>query len=1030
MDDRYRPHGLSTPPGGQYQALAPHQYHGPQGHLHTLPPLNGNPTQFPPLYGHNTSNPQAPITPHTPSSSAPQTQNTTIPPIAPHPPLRPIQPSPSYLLSNPSYPSSQPNLLPASVAHSNPHPIAPAPIPGSLQDLRQGGLGLSGQLGQSQLFSHPPILPNQEPEPVHVVGQQGRRGVLPTHPGRPAPAVGKTPTNPTKNSDNKFECPHCNKTYLHLKHLKRHLLRHTGERPYQCHLCKDTFSRSDILKRHFQKCSIRRGNPTGANHLANSQSHLRKNRLSGGGTNEHNFLSSINTSVAYTDGAYGNSLAGIPPLSSEQSAYSDALPPISARTSRSNSLIRPGSGVDENRRSLSSLDFANGRVNFDPNDFRTPSNLPNNMAHNLNSYSTQHGQPGGQMSNSSNPFAYNAAVSNAELPQNMPVKSEDSNSNIYGRPSLPNLDGLSNGQDADLRWGNSFHHEAQDGFMLQSSMASGPAPAKAEVDLTVNNFQTSGEASHEGMFNGLYSNASGFVDTTPMFDNWVIGPSDPLQSKADALISYCFPEPSLVAPGSRDSQSLENLKRILTVENLKHFLEEFKNFQSHWPMIHMPSFNPISANHGLLLTMICIGAVYSDRMGVPQVRWLMELVRASVHRSSHVYGLVDGSAPEVIDTSDQMTSDIEEIQALVLLQALFIWHGNHAQRHQAREEFWKLATIARRVGLLNPINTDHPGFSVLHQPTQYERRDLSAWRWEPWVEQEKRSRAMFLIFLLDAAMVIFFNCAPKFDIYEIRLPLPADDAAWDARTNEDCAKALGLRGEAAQSNNTTGTKRPKQVGMREALKLLQQSGDFQPRSTNVYSKFILIHALHVQIFNIQRQLAQSGFSGFPSSGASTPLSHNDWVDGSNSTISNANSGRATPTEGVSGQFSQAHQVLKMTSSALEKWKTIWDMDMQVQYPPSQSNHRRVGFCRDGIHFYFLAKLLLAQTRQADWYAAPDARFHQIFGMLKQVRSYVGTEEENRGLDSGSVTSVDDSYGVGELTLDMKLLFTPIHHAND
>ncbi|KAM3467677.1 hypothetical protein MY5147_008697 [Beauveria neobassiana] len=43
---------------------------------------------------------------------------------------------------------------------------------------------------------------------------------------------------------------------------------YTGERPYQCVLCGDTFSRSDILKRHFNKCSIRRGNPTGASHLS------------------------------------------------------------------------------------------------------------------------------------------------------------------------------------------------------------------------------------------------------------------------------------------------------------------------------------------------------------------------------------------------------------------------------------------------------------------------------------------------------------------------------------------------------------------------------------------------------------------------------------------------------------------------------------------------------------------------------------------------------------------------------------------
>jgi hypothetical protein len=45
-----------------------------------------------------------------------------------------------------------------------------------------------------------------------------------------------------------------------------------------CVLCNDTFSRSDILKRHFQKCSVRRGNPTGASHLSNPAAHLKKSQ--------------------------------------------------------------------------------------------------------------------------------------------------------------------------------------------------------------------------------------------------------------------------------------------------------------------------------------------------------------------------------------------------------------------------------------------------------------------------------------------------------------------------------------------------------------------------------------------------------------------------------------------------------------------------------------------------------------------------------------------------------------------------------
>ena len=67
-----------------------------------------------------------------------------------------------------------------------------------------------------------------------------------------------------------------------------------------CVLCKDTFSRSDILKRHFQKCSLRRGNPTGASHLSHSQAYLKRSQNS-------------------LPGAYDSSTAA------ENSAYLDAF---------------------------------------------------------------------------------------------------------------------------------------------------------------------------------------------------------------------------------------------------------------------------------------------------------------------------------------------------------------------------------------------------------------------------------------------------------------------------------------------------------------------------------------------------------------------------------------------------------------------------------------------------------------------------------------------------------------------------------
>lgn len=76
------------------------------------------------------------------------------------------------------------------------------------------------------------VLPSRrEPQPTLVVGSQGRRGILPSAIGCPAAvsgeiATGQRSTNvAVKDKNGKFPCPHCVKTYLHAKHLKRHLLR-------------------------------------------------------------------------------------------------------------------------------------------------------------------------------------------------------------------------------------------------------------------------------------------------------------------------------------------------------------------------------------------------------------------------------------------------------------------------------------------------------------------------------------------------------------------------------------------------------------------------------------------------------------------------------------------------------------------------------------------------------------------------------------------------------------------------------------
>ncbi|KAF2762975.1 hypothetical protein EJ05DRAFT_516422 [Pseudovirgaria hyperparasitica] len=983
MDDHYRSNGVQ-----------PQNNYGTPGSMHTLPPLNGS-NQYPPMYGQQGpgSNPQTPLPPHTTGSSA-----GSIPSMSAHPPLRPLQPSIGSM-TYPPYSSAQSSPYPTSTAPGQ--QIAPAPMSGGpMQELRPmppNQLAMPHYGGHALMSQQQHMGNQQDQEPIHVVGQQGRRGVLPTVPGRTPPSAGKPATNPTKNADNKFECPHCNKTYLHLKHLKRHLLRHTGERPYQCHLCKDTFSRSDILKRHFQKCSIRRGNPTGANHLAHSQSHLRRNRPSGT-SGEQNFVPGM-PNMPFTSAGYGNSVPGMAPIANGQPGY-NGMDSLSARTSRSNSLIRPTDSLNDTRRNMPGMEMSNSRGHYD--DFRGAGAMGSNMGHPSSGYATP--QSSTQVHQ---PYGLNQKPSSAEL-RGVAVKSESSSPAHYNRnqPSRFNAPG------PQQPW-SQYHGEGSDNH-YQPNVTSAPPGLKVESNQSHSYAEGDyGTPSNEGLFNTLYPGSSSFNEPPAMNDNWLFA-SDPLPNKVESLISLCYPDTNNLPQD--DVLGRQRLKELFTVENVKHFIQHSINYHTHWPMIHLPTYDPARSSDRLVLSIITLGSAWSDRLSHPEVRWLMDVIRCAIYRSSPVIQLLNNSqsSPRGSDI------DLEELQALVILNSLFIWHGDVHQRKLGREEVPTLRRIAQQMDLFSVFGVKDSRHSALHRRHSLNDPPLSPWSWDTWLAQEKRIRTLYLIFLIDAAMVIFFNAKASFDIFELRVPLPADDAAWDAQNATECADALGIHGPAAQARNVTGSRRKQQVYLHDALMLLlQNTYDFVPNTTNAYGKFILIHGLHNHLNNIQRQEQNGKLSySLPASGASTPMSQRDWVasDGQPSTSGRGTSSPATPVDGPTTLHLSANPHLKTMHMALEKWKMTWDSDIVRQYPPNKDIHR-VGFCRDAVPFYYLASIFL-RVRAEHWHVPADEQFAHAFAMLKQA----GKFQDAHG---GSVASMDDRYGMDALTQNVSMLFSRV-----
>ncbi|KAH8744490.1 hypothetical protein F5883DRAFT_476278 [Diaporthe sp. PMI_573] len=93
------------------------------------------------------------------------------------------------------------------------------------------------------------------------IGIKGRRGISSSVRARGTAAL-KTQA-PEKDADGRFPCSQCTKTYVAAKHLNRHMITHTGERPHVCTVCGRAFARRDSLKRHSRKCVVRHGSSQG-----------------------------------------------------------------------------------------------------------------------------------------------------------------------------------------------------------------------------------------------------------------------------------------------------------------------------------------------------------------------------------------------------------------------------------------------------------------------------------------------------------------------------------------------------------------------------------------------------------------------------------------------------------------------------------------------------------------------------------------------------------------------------------------------
>lgn len=251
----------------------------------------------------------------------------------------------------------------------------------------------------------------------------------------------------------------------------------TGVRPYSCGLCYDTFSRSDILKRHFLKCSARRGNPTGEHHLSHSRA-TKKSRLEAAAKAralEDSYALSSNQPEENTQNDLSPSGAiDLSALRIGASRYSDESQPISSHASRSNSVKAGRSQVNYRASSASSYDpigyvYSGGRI--------TPDSVPTSGAVTPFHY-LQENRPG-HFSGTDMPFVESIHVPGLEVSNRTPTNSG------YATGSLPQILESGNGRGTDIDWPPLFHSGTNENYgnpPFDSNISSVHQPIKSEAD--------------------------------------------------------------------------------------------------------------------------------------------------------------------------------------------------------------------------------------------------------------------------------------------------------------------------------------------------------------------------------------------------------------------------------------------------------------------------------------------------------------------------------------------------------------------
>ena len=194
---------------------------------------------------------------------------------------------------------------------------------------------------------------------------------------------------------------------------------------------------------------------------------------------------------------------------------------------------------------------------------------------------------------------------------------------------------------------------------------------------------------------------------------------------------------------------------LLSLTSLQSWLDlYFAHFNAAYPLIHLPTFNPNQIEPLLLLSILLLGATYSDKNCHQIAVCIHDVIRPSIFAHA-------GFSPR---------PELWTLQTILLVECFGKSRAGRKQHDMSHLFHGLLINLIRRSDCQSIVNT--PG------PAQDTAGQEKAWRL--WAEAEQKKRLALLCFMWDTQHAVLFCQSLCMSAFELRCAMPCHQNLWEA----------------------------------------------------------------------------------------------------------------------------------------------------------------------------------------------------------------------------------------------------------